>query len=75
MHFTNPQKPVGGVAVLPMADLMKATKKRAEKLALAEEEAAKKVSLDCVGRVPGVSHTTVKCVGHESLEGSFRVLT
>ncbi|XP_066989503.1 band 4.1-like protein 3 isoform X3 [Macrobrachium rosenbergii] len=34
------RKPVGGVAVLPMADLMKATKKRAEKIALAEEEAA-----------------------------------
>ncbi|XP_064091700.1 band 4.1-like protein 3 isoform X14 [Macrobrachium nipponense] len=34
------KKPVGGVAVLPMADLMKATKKRAEKIALAEEEAA-----------------------------------
>lgn len=35
------KRPIGGVAVLPMADLMKATKKRAEKIALAEEEAAK----------------------------------
>lgn len=34
------KRPIGGVAVLPMADLMKATKKRAEKMALAEEEAA-----------------------------------
>lgn len=49
------QRPVGGVAVLPMADLMKATKKRAEKLALAEEEAAAaaaaaaaKVSIDII---------------------------
>lgn len=49
MHSTDQQKPVGGVAVLPMADLMKATKKRAEKLAQAEEEAAKKVSLDSIG--------------------------
>ncbi|KAK7076690.1 hypothetical protein SK128_000472 [Halocaridina rubra] len=36
------KKPIGGVAVLPMADLMKATKKRAEKMALAEESPTSK---------------------------------
>ncbi|CAL4116142.1 unnamed protein product [Meganyctiphanes norvegica] len=37
----DPRRPVGGVAVLPMADLKKATQKRAEKMAQAEEEKAK----------------------------------
>jgi len=35
------KRPVGGVAVLPMADLKKATQKRAEKMAAAEEEKSK----------------------------------
>ncbi|XP_042868000.1 band 4.1-like protein 3 isoform X7 [Penaeus japonicus] len=54
------KKPVGGVAVLPMADLMKATKKRAEKLALAEEEAAKK---------SGAPPSTTPPPGYKTMEG------
>ncbi|XP_042867964.1 band 4.1-like protein 3 isoform X2 [Penaeus japonicus] len=54
------RKPVGGVAVLPMADLMKATKKRAEKLALAEEEAAKK---------SGAPPSTTPPPGYKTMEG------
>lgn len=54
------KKPVGGVAVLPMADLMKATKKRAEKLAQAEEEAAKK---------SGAPPSTTPPPGYKTMEG------
>lgn len=69
------KKPVGGVAVLPMADLMKATKKRAEKIALAEEEAAAAAAAAKAehaegdsGEKPHVVATTVTTITAQSLE-------
>merc|ERR1711874_417082 len=63
------KRPVGGVAVLPMADLKKATQKRAEKMAAAEEEKAKADHAEGDdGEKPHVVATTVTTIKSQSHE-------